>query len=214
MNFLDKLFKRSTFPLAKHEIKYAFTVKGVEYFQFADFNNIPALRGLKTTVFYEEMRCKCTVDFLKLHTEAIDNLLLPKPGKSINVYEIKKLNDQLKQRLDLALDIELAYKIASVVFFDKKENVTDYDYNYNAKKIAFWKANSGVQDFFLQQPLIELLPVLKDMQGNLSMYSLVVEKLNSLHLDTLLANLPQSRTQQLKGKFSMSLGEMPASTKT
>jgi hypothetical protein len=208
---LDKIFKRSSFPLANHEIKYAFTCAGVDYYQFADFNNIPALRGLKTTVFYEEIRCKCTMDFLKLHTEAIDNILT-KP--KINIFEIKKLNDQLKQRLDLALDTELAYKIASVVFFDKKENVTDYDYNYNAKKIAFWKANSGVQDFFLQQPLIELLPVLKDMQGNLAMYSQTVEKLNSLHLDSLLRNLPQSRTQQLKGKFSMSLGEMPQSTKT
>jgi hypothetical protein len=206
--FFDKIFKRSRFPLAKHEIAYAFCVNGVDYYQFADFNNIPALRGLKTTVFYQEIQMKCTVDFLKLHTEAIDNILT-KPR--INIFEIKKLNDQLKQRLDLAIDTELAYKIASVVFFDKKENVTDYDYNYNAKKIAFWKANSGVQDFFLQQPLIELLPVLKDMQGNLSMYSRVVEQLNSLHLDTLLRNLQQSRTQQLKGKFSMSLGEMPAS---
>lgn len=205
MSLLDKLLRRNKFPVTKHETKYAFTCGGIEYFQFTDFNNIPALRGMKTVVYYEELRMKCTLEFLKLHTEAVDNILM---GQKIDVYAIKKLNDQLKQRLDIALDTELLYKIASIVFFDKAENIEDYDFNYNAKKVELWKKHKA-NDFFLQQPLQELLPVLKDFPGNFQMYSQVVQKLNSLHLESLLQHLPESRISSLSGRDYFSLAVMP-----
>lgn len=205
MSLFKKLFKVNKFPVAKHPVKYAFTCGGVDYFQFEDFNNIPALRGLKTLVFYEELRMKCTLDFLKLHTEAIDNILLQ---KVINVFEVKKLNDQLKQRLDLALETELLYKIASIVFFPKDENIEDYDYAFNAKKVEYWKQHKG-SDFFLQQPLQELIPVLKDFEGNFQMYSQMVEQLNQTHLESLLLNLPDEKIRTLSGKPYFSAVVMP-----
>lgn len=205
MGWLNKILKRNKFPKLSHEVKYAFTCAGVEYFQFADFNNTPSVRGLKTMVFYEEMRMKCTLEYLHLHAEAVDNILTQ---DKINIFEIKKLNEQLKQRLNLAVDTEMLYKIASIVFFDKNENVEDYDYAYNAKKIQHWKKEVA-ESFFLQQPLQELLPVLKDFDGNFQMFSQVVEEMNQLHLENLLQNLPVAKMQTLKGKSYFSAVAMP-----
>jgi hypothetical protein len=188
-------------PLVKAATKFAFMCGGINYYQFEDFDNTPALRGLKTAVFYEEMRMKVSMEYLKEHVKAVDHQLL-KPN--INIYNIKKLNDQLFQRLDIALDMELVYKIASIVFFTADENVNDYDFAYNAKKVEHWKKYGGT-DFFLQKPLVELLPVLKDTKTNLRHYIQMQEQLNQIHLETLLELLPPERMQKLKGKSYLSL---------
>jgi len=195
---INWLTRKNVFPQVNYETKFAFTCGGVDYYQLVDFNNTPAMRGLKTMVFYSEMQMKCSLEYLKLHTEAMDNILLNNKG-SINIYDIKKLNDQLKQRLEIALEMELVYKIASVVFFPKNENITDYDFGFNARKVAHWKKYGGA-DFFLFQPLQELLPVLKDMSGNLRNYMEVQQKVNKLHLENLLQLLPAKPIKKLKGK--------------
>jgi len=197
MEFLKKIFNRSKFPkVTENEIVYAFTCDGKDYFQFTDFNNIPALRGLKTMVFYEEMKMKCSLSYLKAHCEAVDNIL---SQTKINIFEIKKLNEQMKEKATIALDTELVYKLASVVFFDKSENINDYDFAYNIKKVESWK-NFGADAFFLLQPVQELVPVLKSMKENLGKYSQVVQELNKQHWENLLHNLPPEKMQTLKDK--------------
>jgi hypothetical protein len=188
MKFFSKIFNKNKLPKAvNHPVVYAFTIEGVDYYQFEDFSNIPALRGLKTMVFYEEIRMKCTMEYLKMHTDAIENIL---SKTKIDVFEIKKLNDQMKQRLNMAVDTDLVYKLASVVFFDKNENIEEYDFAYNKKKIDLFKQHPS---FFLLKPLQELLPVLKDIGENLLKYSKVVTQLNKIHLDVLSSNLPVSK---------------------
>ena len=202
---LNRLFKTNRFPTTKHDVTYAFTCGGIDYYQFTDFNSTPAMRGLKTMVFYEELKMKCTLEYLRLHVEATDNILT---SSKVSIFDIKRLNDQLKQRLDIALDIEILYKIASIVFFPKNENTEDYDYAFNAKKVAHWKKHKGA-DFFLQKPLLELLPALKDMKGSLENYSAMVQKLNKAHLASLSQKLPEKRTAQLKGRSYSSAVVIP-----
>lgn len=206
MQFLKKLLRINKYPKqTEHEVVFAFTSNGVDYYQFADFNNIPALRGLKTMVFHEEMRCKITEGYLQLHCEAIDNIL---NQNKINVFEIKRLNEQMKERMKLALDTELIYKLASIVYFDKQENTKDYDFAYNLKKIENWK-KGGADAFFLLQPVQELLPALKDIEGNLTMYSQVVNELNQQHWHNLLQNLPIEKIEKLRDKSYLSAVVMP-----
>lgn len=192
-NILRNLFKRNHYPATEYQTEYAFTCGGVDYYKLTDFNNMPALRGMKTLVFYEELSCKCSPEYLTMHTEAIDNLLT-NPQK-IDLFAIKKLNDQLKQRLTIAVDLEAVYKIASIVFFDKQENITDYDYGYNAKKIAQWK-KEGADAFFLLKPIRALVPVLQHIDENLQNYSHVQQELNALHLDNLLQHLPERKIKK------------------
>jgi hypothetical protein len=67
-------------------------------------------------------------------------------------------------------DADLVYKLASVVFFDKSESPTHYEHGYNQKKIEHWKKNASMYDFFLQMPLQELVPFLKQSGEDTQVY--------------------------------------------
>lgn len=170
------------FPNERHIINYAFSIGAKHYFKFNDHINIPYERALSCLVYYREVEMNCDHAFLEKHTEAINKILLSNP---INVFKIKEINDQLTQRLKLPKDPELMYKLASVVFFDQDENPAVYEWDYCKKKIEHWKKNTTLTDFFLQQPLKELIPYLEHAGENLEMYSRLIEGRNDQHLASL-----------------------------
>lgn len=177
------LFKRNPkklFPTTKHVIEYAFSVAGKDYYKFSQAENQPYERALTCLVYYKELDMNIDAEFLDQHLAAIDKVLTSNP---INVFQIKMLNDQLRTRLKLPKDPELLYKISSVVFFDKTENPAVYDYEYNKKKIAFWKENKSLTDFFLTQPLKTLIPYLEYAEKNFDTYSRMIQDVNALHLE-------------------------------
>jgi hypothetical protein len=59
------------YPKHEHDVEFAFTSGGVDYYQFKDFGNIPPVRGLKTMVFHEEMRMKCSLEYLEMHCKLL-----------------------------------------------------------------------------------------------------------------------------------------------
>jgi hypothetical protein len=67
-------------------------------------------------------------------------------------------------------DADLIYKLASVVFFDKSESPTHYEHGYNQKKIEHWKKKASMYDFFLQMPVQQLVPFLKQSEGDTHTY--------------------------------------------
>lgn len=171
--------KLTRFPKdIKYPIEEAFTMNGRTFYKYSDSFNVPYERGLKAVVFYEESRMKITYEYMQKHVEAVDKIL---GANKINVFKIKELNDILKERLTWHVDTEILYKLASIVYFEKSENPTTYDYKYNSEKIEFWKKHKTVEDFFLQAPLLELLPFLKDLEMNLKSYSEITEALNQIH---------------------------------
>ena len=180
MNFKN-IFKKSVkqlFPNTEVIIEEAFKIDGVTYYRFADLNNLPYKRGLMAYAIYNELDMRCTREYLVLHSDAL-NTILSKP--EINVFDIKKLNDQMMQRLQLTTDVDLMYKLASVAYFDKNENPESYDTAYCEKKIAHWKKNASVEAFFLSQPLMELLPFLSNADVDLNTYSELNRELNEIH---------------------------------
>lgn len=184
MNFKN-IFKKSVkqlFPNTESIIEEAFKIDGVTYYRFADLNNLPYKRGLMAYAVYNELDMRCTREYLVLHADAL-NTILSKP--EINVFDIKKLNDQMMQRLQLTTDVDLMYKLASVAYFDKNENPESYDTAYCEKKIAHWKKHSSVEAFFLSQPLMELLPFLSNADVDLNTYSELNKELNEIHLGVL-----------------------------
>ncbi len=169
---------KSIFPNQKHIIEEAFEVGGVKYYQFSDIFQIPYERGLMALAVYEEVRMRCTREYLQKHVEACRALL---HDDKIDIYKLNLINEQLGDRLNLAFDAEHLYKLASVVFFDEKENPALYEADYCHKKIEFWKKNKELTAFFLQKPLVELIPFLKDADIDLQTYSEMVEKTNKTH---------------------------------
>jgi hypothetical protein len=173
---------KKVFPGQKHVIVPAFTIAGEEYYQFDDVFNLPYERGLTALVFYEETRMRCSREYLEKHVEVVRNVLR---SNKIDIFRLNQLNEQMSERLKLSLDVDLLYKLASIVFFDRHENPVLYDADYCRKKMEFWKKHRGVSDFFLQKPLTELIPFLKNADFDLGTYSRMNTELNRIHSENL-----------------------------
>lgn len=170
------------FPNSAAVIEFAFRSGGVDYYTYADIFSLPYERGLMAMAVYSELDMRCSREYLLKHTDAISEIL---NQKTINIFQINELNEHLKQRLNLLTDIELMYKLASVVYFDKNENPARYEQAYCEKKIEKWKSDKTVHDFFLQKPLLELMPYLRNVAVDLDIFSEVNRELNELHLGVL-----------------------------
>ncbi|HCS88072.1 MAG TPA: hypothetical protein DIW30_06675 [Bacteroidales bacterium] len=166
----------------KYRIEYAFTCGGTKYYRFADITNLPYERGLMALHVYNEVDMRCSRQFLLHYADTIDKLLRE---QKIDIFKINQLNEILKQRLTLTTDTELLYKLASVCFFDKTENPAVYEPDYAEKKIAQWRKDKGVRDFFMQKPLLELMPFLLNIDTDLDTYSAMCDELNRIHSECL-----------------------------
>lgn len=190
MNLLSKLFfwKKPVFKLVNnHVVKEAFSCGGTTYYMFDDIFNLPYERALTALDFYEEFRQRTTKDYLRLHVQAVEDIL--SNPKKIDIGNLALLNKQLKERLNWIIEPDLLYKLASVVFFDKNESPYIYSHKYGADKIKHWKKHSEMNAFFLQTPIVSLVPFLKECDIDFQAYSTVVEKMNKHLLENISTRL-------------------------
>ncbi len=193
-------FKRK--PCWNKEIKaipqLAFKLGGIQYYNFNSFLDHSPVRAEWASLFSEEVNMRCTKDFLILHTKGVDAILNANP---IKITAIANLNKQLMDRLSYISDPEAIYNLASVIFFDDNEDPTQYDQEYNKKKIALWKKH-GMADFFLLVPWNKLIPGLDFSEVDLSSFiqaNQAVRKLTTLHLEDILQELSKSDlTEELR----------------
>lgn len=210
MDWLRKIFgrKRDSFNKDGLIIKPAFTVGGVEYFEIENVYTLPVHRGIGAVHIYRELKMNCDDEFLKAHVAASENIY---NGKRIGIDEIsklKQLNNQLKERLYNIIDTDLVYKLASVVFFDKTESPFEYDWEYARKKIIHWKKHASVSAFFLQEPLIRLLPFLKQQNVNFQTYSEAIAVFNQVQWDSLWNLLSEKQRELFKNSYGFYVKEM------
>lgn len=191
------------FPDSKYIIIYAFTVGTRHYFRFDDPLSTGYHRALQTLVYYKEVDMNIDREFLKVHTEAIDNLFNKTSMVVDDLLEIKKLNDHLKQRLALPKEPELMYKLASVVFFDQFENPEVYEFKYGEAKIRSWKKTT-IKDFFLQMPLMELIPYLKFAGENIELFSRMASSHTTEYLESLSRLLSDAQKMTLNDRLNLS----------
>jgi len=163
-----------------HRIEYAFTSGGRKYYRYEDITNLPYQRGRAALTAYNEVEMRCSREFLLEWTKKMDAVLHNNP---IDIFEINKLNGILKDRLSLTADLDLCYKLAAIVYFDKTEKPEVYEPAYAEKKIARWKKDQSVSDFFSQMPLKELIPYLSNAIGDFDTFFQLNEELNQLHAD-------------------------------
>ena len=199
MSLFSKIFKRKKDVFNKDGaiLSHAFTIGGREYLEFDTIYNLPLQRGNAAVLVYEEMRMKCTYEDLKGFVMAVNNILSGNQIKLQEITQLKKLNDNLTERINLAFDPDLVYKLASVVYFDKNESPYEYDAAYAKKKIDFWKKHKSVSDFFLQEPIQKLIPFLKLPEADLQKYLEVVENLKKIHWEEVLMLLSPEQKQHL-----------------
>lgn len=177
-----KLFKRKPkfYVLDKqYAVTEAFKYKGKSYYMFDNSFKIPSARAMSALVFYEELRMRCSEDYLRKHVRAMETIL--SDPKKISIHTIALLNNNLKERLNLAPFPEHIYKLASVVFFDDSESPYSYDMAYNRKKIELWKQDPEMLDFFLSREIQELMPYMNLPEKNAGTYFQVSEEVNKMH---------------------------------
>ena len=189
---------------SRHVIIPAFKIDGVQYFQFQDPFNAAYMRGLGAIKFYDDFSRRCSREYLQLHVEAVRQILTNPNKGVINLMELHKLNEQMAERMNWIVEVDYLYNFASVVFFDATESPYDYDMGYCKKKIELWKKQKDTKDFFLQTPLVQLIPFLKECNFSFPEFLENVDKLTALHLESLFAKLPWSeRKNSLLKSFGL-----------
>lgn len=200
-----------SYPSTKYPVKYAFTVAGVDYYCFDDLFNLPYQRALKALAAYEEVRMKCTYEYLKWHTNAMDTLIQGMAGKDkvvVNLAALSQRNNHLKQRLEQwVIDLNHVYRLASIVFFDKNENPTDYDFTHGNKKIEHWKKHQTMDVFFSSVAIQTLIPFLKSLNQNFQNYSEVLKKLETMDLKNLSGSLSGKQREDFTKWLSRSYAQ-------
>lgn len=184
--------------LPEHHIEHAFTCGGTAYFNFTDQFNIPCERAMDALHIYQEFRNRTDDVFLRAHCKAKQELYKKNP---INLFEIKKLDDQLEERLDMALPPpRIIAMLASVFYFDETENPYKYDRAYAEKKIQKWMTDKieidGMEkpyDFFLLKPIQSLLPSLDLSEQDFQNYLKIAGMMDSMHLETIFKHISSNQ---------------------
>lgn len=186
MSLIKRILKRKpTFrEINAEKAEEAFRHGGKIYYRFNDAFKMPAGRGFAALAIYEELQMRCTADYLKKHVRAMELLLSPS-DKRLRLNEIAQINQNLKERLNLAPFPDHIYKLASVTFFDENENPASYDFAYNQKKIAEWKKDPKLLDFFLQVPFKDLMPSLNTPDIDAKMFFQVSDRIDQIHQTSL-----------------------------
>lgn len=165
----------------------AFEQGGKKYYQFENAFEMSTGRGLQALTIYEEFRMRVDREYLEKHIKAIE-ILLNDP-KAIKIGKIAEIHGNLRERLNLAPYPDHIYKLASVMFFDESESPYTYDWAYNQKKIAAWRADEDMLPFLVTVPLKNLIPFTDTAKENLKTFFTVAEVVNRIHQETISAAL-------------------------
>ena len=161
--YIKHLFRLITGKVKKwqlqtgHTVEVAFYSGGKPYYKLSDLFNTFTERGLDAYQVYEEVSMRMDKKDLMGYLEKLEEKVNANP---IKLSEIVTLIHILKERVELPLaPKELIWKMASVAYFDESESPYNYDSDYNLRKIAQWRVNKDVDDFFLYSQLRDLMPL-------------------------------------------------------
>lgn len=187
-----KFFKKKTkikATLNGDQAVEAFRHNGKSYYTYTDSFKVPAGRAICALAIYAELEMRCTAEYLRDHIKATEELLNPKNVERIRLTELAKINNNLKERLNLAPFPDHIYKLASVLFFDESENPASYDFEYNRKKIEEWKTDPDLMYFFLTIQFQDLMPFSAMSKESVQSYFNQQGMINELHVSKLQAIL-------------------------
>lgn len=178
LNIFGKKKLRTRLIDEKYKVVPAFKLGGTTFYMFEDAFEAPTMRQMAALTIYDELNMRCTIDYLKMHTDAMDKIL---SEPKISLAHIVNLNTFLKERINMIVPEEYVYKLASVIFFDETESRYTYNFEYNEAKIKKWKAAGGTLDFFSKTPLNKLIPSMVTLGKDLSMFSQIASRVDKTH---------------------------------
>lgn len=172
MNWIKNLFKHKPkdppfniyHPDLADKIEFAFecgpTLNKRKFYRMkADINEtndfrLPTGRYKWIDAFLAEVNLRMTVGTLTAYLNELEKNLDGTKGQ-INLGKAFQIIYAMRTRTNLGFDPQLIKTLASIVYFDETEDLSDYDKTYCEKKIKFWEKHE-VYDFFLTRPIAEL----------------------------------------------------------
>lgn len=142
-------------PDVKDSVEVAFSCAGKDFYRFKDEREIPAGRYVHIDAFLKEHEIRMDLETLKGYIQLIKDELNAKQGE-ISWHNVNVIVYKMETRTNLAWNMDTIKRLASVVYFDKSEDLRSYDEDHGKKKIALWDKENNV-DFFLKTPIAELL---------------------------------------------------------
>lgn len=156
------------YPL-KHEVAFQFKCKvsGKDNFKFVNDLNMPVERALAAQDIYVELEQKTDAIY---HETAYQSILdyLDK-GELVNAGMVAYNSLERIQRQ--ITNVDLMYKLASVLYFDEDENPYRYDVDYNQNKIKAWKQDPDIEGFFLKTGFGEYLKFFNSSKISIQEYT-------------------------------------------
>lgn len=161
-------------------IKYAFTCGGIHYYELLNFDETYEDRQPWAIQYSNECGMKITADTLIEFMDAIlAECTVSTKKDSINIGRITELVNGVKYRAEWLFEPDSLYRMASVMFFDLKEDIRHYDVEYNRRKIEDFKKKEQLLKYLLAKVLGDRHPFLnlsaRDSQLYLSQLQLVRE---------------------------------------
>lgn len=172
-------------PDIKHEIEYAWTAGGVKYYNFKQDSKMRYGRYVILQAFLQEYYLRVDLKTLQANITKLEKWLNPVIDKNgtgqLEIGKCLELLSIMRQRSEIAFEPDTVFRLASCLFFDDKEILSDYDREYNEKKIARWRESDTV-DFFFHRLFQELTHLtVSSREGLISYLKTAPELLKGWH---------------------------------
>jgi hypothetical protein len=197
INWIRSKFNKPKFSnYPELRIKFSFESGGVKNYEFEDPNMLTQGRGFAALNYYKEVSMNCTREYLLAHVDITEAILTD--AKKIDIFEIRKRNAQLKERLHMAIDSLTPYKMLAVMTFDETEDPYSFDYAYAMKKIERWKKDEDAT-FFLRIPQLKsLIPSTLLSEENIQNYMKVAREVDLADFKSILESTSQLLSESQK----------------
>jgi hypothetical protein len=164
-------------------IQHGFTSGGEHYYYIKDVGDSPCDRAMTMLDMIDRWENRCSPEYLKAFVLSLKEYTT----KQLDLSEVYKLINELDERINFAIPSQdIVWMLMSVMFFDENESPFKYDPEYSSEKIKTWKSNKDVPDFFLIQPLKELLTLPDLSPIVLNGYLKAMNLMSKKHIDHLL----------------------------
>lgn len=136
---------------------------------------LPTGRYKWVDAFLAEVNLRMTGDTLAAYLNELEKNLDGTKGQ-INLGKAFQIIYAMRTRTNLGFDPQLVKTLASIVYFDESEDLSDYDKSYCDKKIKYWE-KYDCYDFFLTRPIAELCNLNGSSEHALKTYIQTAEQL-------------------------------------
>lgn len=125
----------------KHGLTKAFTLDGIDYYEFTDPLNMPHKRGLVGMEYLASLNRKLTDKELKLGLNSMMELI-----NANKLGDARAIISDMLERDRWQTEPITLMQVATVLYITDKEDPYDYDYAYNQEKLKVFINHA---DFFL-----------------------------------------------------------------